>query len=666
MIVKLLAHVILEEGGGTLCGRCVVNTTESLFSANCFQIDRCYTLVFGLLYAACVVMYSIFLAIYDDIKKEFIKRALKLFKKIKNMRKSREIGQSDDDMIDDVYETASYSSLVKALLLADYSGNFQLHTLKVIDKKDNDMVKTSTLVEALLLHNSYHNRKLSFSDKVSIDIKDDDLIVEIKKKDVKVKIEGDKSDTDSGMKYVQIILYYVQDATLFKIYLPDTREQTENALVKILQFSPEILTVYYKVSDLCFTKNTTAVMKVILSSMFGPCIILFLSLIYIIHWMISRYLLKAPTPSETLKSRLTQAFSLIQCVDIDNNKVLYIQGDIQCYTWWQTAIEVQIYFSILPMFITLTIFPFWVKEKQMSVGMLILACLLPIPVLVYLIIVAIVKARKNYIQSTQIEKRNIHVALHHMIQFLWYVDISNKSSTSSSNEASETADLIVVRPDSDELTGSSSIFSDTNRVCEKKVRYAKTSNETKNNLDSTDMKCKLNMDKLPNDLKCPKYNNTQEVVSHILLKHYRPLHFFGLSMTWLGVHKLYRVALVACYTYIKEPLPRLSTMAVLAIAMMLASSAFKPYSDDKANKAANLSYIASIFIAIINVSKSWLNATNYEANSDSIETTTLQYFDLCESILVSWLPVIAILIWMIYFLGEYLYSKLKKRKKSKQ
>ena len=180
------------------------------------------------------------------------------------------------------------------------------------------------------------------------------------------------------------------------------------------------------------------------------------------------------------------------------------------------------------------------------------------------------------------------------------------------------------------------------------------------------MKCKLNMDKLPNDLKCPKYNNTEEVVSHILLKHYRPLHFFGLSMTWLGVHKLYRVALVACYTYIKEPLPRLSTMTVLVIAMMLASSAFKPYSDDKANKAANLSYIASIFIAIINVSKSWLNATNYEANSDSIAKTTLQYFDLCESILVSWLPVIAILIWMIYFLGEYLYSKLKKRKKSKQ
>ena len=441
--------------GGTLCGRCVGNTTESLFSANCFQEDKCYTLLFGFLYAACVVMYSIFLAIYDDVKRAFIKRALKLFKKIKNRRQSRNIEQSDDNMMDDVNNTDSYSSLVKALLLADYMGNSQLQTLEVIDKKGIDTLRTSALVEALLLPNFHHVRKLSFPKKISIDIKDE----------IKNKTENDKSDTESGMKYVQIILYYVQDATLFKIHLPDAKEHTENVLVKVLQFSPEILTVYYKVSDLCFTQNTTAVMKVFLSSIFGPCIMSFLGLVYIVHWMISRYSQKASTLSETLKSKLIQAFLLavlfsfqkiiigafllIQCVDIDSEKVLYIQGDIQCYTWWQTVIEVQIYFSILPVFIALAIFPFWVKEKQMSVVMLILACLLPIPVLVYLIIILILKARKNYIQSRQIENRNIHVALHHLTQFLWHVDIPNRNSTSSSSVATETGDSIGVCPKRD-------------------------------------------------------------------------------------------------------------------------------------------------------------------------------------------------------------------------
>ena len=106
-------------------------------------------------------------------------------------------------------------------------------------------------------------------------------------------------------------------------------------------------------------------------------------------------------------------------------------------------------------------------------------------------------------------------------------------------------------------------------------------------------------------------------------------------------------------------------MTVLVIAMLLATGGFKPYNDDKANKTAIISYIASIFIAIINVSKSWLNTTNYEATSDSVATTTLQYFDLCENILLSWLPVVAIAVWMIYCIGKWCYSKLEKRNRSK-
>ena len=168
--------------GGTLCGRCVGNTTESLFSANCFQVDKCYTLLFGFLYAACVVMYSTFLAIYDDVKKEFIKRALKLFKKIKNKRKSREMEQNDDNMIYNVNKTDSYSSLVKALLLADNTGNSQLQTLKAFDKKGIDTFRTSKLVETLLLPNFYHLRKLSFLKKISTGIKDE----------IKNKAENDK------------------------------------------------------------------------------------------------------------------------------------------------------------------------------------------------------------------------------------------------------------------------------------------------------------------------------------------------------------------------------------------------------------------------------------------------------------------------------------------
>ena len=186
------------------------------------------------------------------------------------------------------------------------------------------------------------------------------------------KTEHNITDTDSGMKYVQIMLYYVQDAALFKISLPHAKQQTENVLVKVLQFFPEILTLYYNVSDLCFTRNTTAVMKILLSSMFGPCIVLLLGIAYLLQCIFSQFRSKN-SQLAVFRSKLTQvflltilfsyqniikgAFSLIHCVDVDNKKVLYIQGDIQCYSLWQIAIEVYIYFSVVPVLITLATCP---------------------------------------------------------------------------------------------------------------------------------------------------------------------------------------------------------------------------------------------------------------------------------------------------------------------
>ena len=122
--------------------------------------------------------------------------------------------------------------------------------------------------------------------------------------------DSNKDDADSGMNYVQILLYYVQDATLFKIHLPNVQQQSDNFLVKLLQFSPEILTVYYKVSDMCFTRNTTAMMKVFLSSMFGSCIVLFLCIVYLIQWMMSICLKRHSHIWETVRSKLTQEFLL--------------------------------------------------------------------------------------------------------------------------------------------------------------------------------------------------------------------------------------------------------------------------------------------------------------------------------------------------------------------
>ena len=75
------------------------------------------------------------------------------------------------------------------------------------------------------------------------------------------------------------------------------------------------------------------------------------------------------------------AFTLVQCVDIGTKTILYVQGDIECDTWWQRIIEAYIILNIIPSFLLLSHIPFYVQERRMSVRMFIAGCLLPIPVL---------------------------------------------------------------------------------------------------------------------------------------------------------------------------------------------------------------------------------------------------------------------------------------------
>ena len=67
-----------------------------------------------------------------------------------------------------------------------------------------------------------------------------------------LKAQSDINKKEDGLKYLQILFYYVQDASLFKIQLPDEVANEEGITEKILQFSPDAITyLYKKVSDLC-------------------------------------------------------------------------------------------------------------------------------------------------------------------------------------------------------------------------------------------------------------------------------------------------------------------------------------------------------------------------------------------------------------------------------
>ena len=187
----------------------------------------------------------------------------------------------------------------------------------------------------------------------------------------------------------------MQDSKLFSVQFPEVSVKTENVLVEFLEFSPLIVKVYVQATELCFS-FCTAIVKVVLQFSFGFLVMAFLFLVYLIQWGLSHFVQRKPAFDE-LKIKLVQAFlltilfsyqkvvlgafTLVQCVVIRGQAMLFVQADVQCYTWWQIGTVIYVCMCIVPMFFVIANFPFCVKERRMSVQTFILLCLFPLPVM---------------------------------------------------------------------------------------------------------------------------------------------------------------------------------------------------------------------------------------------------------------------------------------------
>ena len=179
-------------------------------------------------------------------------------------------------------------------------------------------------------------------------------------------------------------------------------------------------------SDLCFSPATTAV--ILFSSLFGLCVIVFIFLLYLVQKCLSKIIGES---WKMFKARLVQTFlmvilfsyqrividtfTLVQCVNMGNSTVFYVQGDIECTTWWQYATEVYICLSIVPLLFLLSHSSFYVEDKIMSVKMFIFGCLLLVPVMVAHCVKRCIRKRNGmkYLQSvSEIESDTISLNQH--------------------------------------------------------------------------------------------------------------------------------------------------------------------------------------------------------------------------------------------------------------
>ena len=85
----------------------------------------------------------------------------------------------------------------------------------------------------------------------------------------------------------------------------------------------------------------------------------------------------------TYQKLATTSFTLLNCVPVGEESVLYIQGTITCYSMWQYGVIVYTVSCIVPFCLVLLIGPGLLKDGIISLPQFFMACLLPLPFLLH-------------------------------------------------------------------------------------------------------------------------------------------------------------------------------------------------------------------------------------------------------------------------------------------
>ena len=335
--------------------------------------------------------------------------------------------------------------------------------------------------------------------------------------------------------------------------------------------------------ETCFTLGTTAVSKILFKSIFGPCVMLFLFIVYLCQSCVFSVRKKTSKLSSAIKYKLVQsfllvilfsyqqivtgAFKLVKCIDIENINRLYDQGNIQCFTHWQTAIEIFIWANIFPSFFVFSHVPYYVEVNQMSVQMFILVCLLPIPgLMIFHLTNASNKCKMRYYVQTHSDielntmlnsKRHLELEEREVSQEEISSTVSGVGSKLSLDniECSDTVELSRIISDSD-TDIANEYYTDLMAHFKTDSKQLPLAEEEDITTD-TDRSSKLSSEL---DSKDQTDVDSKEAITETLLKHYKTMKLFGISFNWLAVHKIYRMILVACNTYISDAVVKLCTM----------------------------------------------------------------------------------------------------------
>ncbi len=347
---------------GILCGRCVQGFTESLITPECIPNEACSDWwIFPLfcLWTFTITLVIVFsqdiLQIKDSIWTHIKRRVSKKAKGGKNMEiETCELELRTNDIVEIQSTHGSISS--ESCLPKTQSIETQTYQAKI-----------PILWGALTIQ-----------------------------RDEKIEASG-------SHKYLQIILYYLQDAALMQVDLALAKtivtpiQKLRQLLLNVSQLAVDLIDLGL---NLCPIPDWTPVSKLLTKNLTGLSVFCYIFAIYGIIKLVSWYSVsKRKSLRDYWYPRLTAAaifsillfyqqianvaFSLLHCINSGDQSILFIDGTVTCYQPWQIIVFVFAFnwvIGIIPVFMFL---PGLLEVQLISVSHFFYACLMPVPILIY-------------------------------------------------------------------------------------------------------------------------------------------------------------------------------------------------------------------------------------------------------------------------------------------
>ncbi|XP_068674439.1 uncharacterized protein [Montipora foliosa] len=200
--------------------------------------------------------------------------------------------------------------------------------------------------------------------------------------------EADEETHDPG--YLKIIFYFYQVAELLMLKSP---EET----LHLLPFIPSVIAIFnFQVKTLygsidCPFPGLNVVTKELFLCLKFFAIFLAIGFIYIIHWAASKKIsppkltLYLAVALETLllgyETLADTTLKLMHCVPMGISWRLFIDGNIQCWQWWQYILIGFIMVFVIPLILVLFWGSMMLARDKVSAKEFLIACALPLPCL---------------------------------------------------------------------------------------------------------------------------------------------------------------------------------------------------------------------------------------------------------------------------------------------